>query len=66
MLHGLGDTCDGWSDVARKEFWGERLPHVKFVLPTAPIVFLWDVMQSIICCVERSDRELWDAIYGMV
>eukprot|EP00656_Telonema_subtile_P045853 TRINITY_DN52120_c0_g1_i1.p1 TRINITY_DN52120_c0_g1~~TRINITY_DN52120_c0_g1_i1.p1 ORF type:complete len:182 (+),score=44.85 TRINITY_DN52120_c0_g1_i1:137-682(+) len=34
MLHGLGDTAAGWADAAA-HFSGS-LPHVKFVLPTAP------------------------------
>ena len=33
-MHGLGDTADGFSDVA--SMWSRQLPHVKFVLPTAP------------------------------
>jgi len=32
MLHGLGDTGNGWSDVAQQL----ALPHVKCVFPTAP------------------------------
>lgn len=38
MFHGLGDTGAGWQDVARRDVWGQNLPHVKFVFPTAPIV----------------------------
>jgi lysophospholipase-2 len=34
LCHGLGDTSDGWIDVA--EQLSTSLPHVKFVLPTAP------------------------------
>ena len=34
MLHGLGDTGDGWADVAHDFKTG--LPHVKFIFPTAP------------------------------
>ena len=34
MLHGLGDTGDGWSDIASDFQTG--LPHVKFIFPTAP------------------------------
>ena len=33
ITHGLGDTADGWLDIA--EELAEQLPHVKFVLPTA-------------------------------
>ena len=33
LMHGLGDTAEGWFPVAR--MWAPRLPHVKFVLPTA-------------------------------
>jgi lysophospholipase II len=35
FCHGLGDTSDGWFDVAQR--WSSRFPHVKFVLPTAPV-----------------------------
>lgn len=35
LLHGFGDTAGGWFDLA---MWlAERLPHVQFVLPTAPV-----------------------------
>lgn len=33
MLHGLGDTGDGWADVAKQ--FKAALPHVKFIFPTA-------------------------------
>lgn len=32
-MHGLGDSGDGLADLA--EMWAKKLPHVKFVLPTA-------------------------------
>jgi len=35
FMHGLGDTSLGWRDQA--EEWATRLPHVKFVLPSAPV-----------------------------
>eukprot|EP00755_Sulcionema_specki_P013062 Sspe_Gene.53005::Locus_29335_Transcript_1_1_Confidence_1.000_Length_1435::g.53005::m.53005/K06128/LYPLA1; lysophospholipase I len=35
FLHGYGDTAAGWADAAF--WWAERLPHLRFVLPTAPI-----------------------------
>ena len=35
LMHGLGDSADGWADAA--EYWNAQLPHVKFVLPTADI-----------------------------
>lgn len=35
VLHGLGDTAFGWSDVAG--MWAASMPTVRFVLPTAPI-----------------------------
>ncbi|KDQ13022.1 hypothetical protein BOTBODRAFT_33906 [Botryobasidium botryosum FD-172 SS1] len=35
FIHGLGDTGAGWSQVA--EMLGSQLPHIKFILPTAPI-----------------------------
>lgn len=34
MSHGLGDTADGWKDAAYE--MSRSLPHVKWVLPTAP------------------------------
>lgn len=34
ILHGLGDTSQGFLDVA--QHLATQLPHVKFVLPTAP------------------------------
>lgn len=37
VLHGLGDTCDGWSPIVKNE-WCTHLPYVKFILPTAPYV----------------------------
>jgi predicted esterase len=33
-MHGLGDSADGFADVA--EMLSSQLPHVKFILPTAP------------------------------
>lgn len=34
ILHGLGDTANGWADFA--PMLQMQLPHVKFVFPTAP------------------------------
>jgi len=34
VMHGLGDTADGFEDVAM--MWSQQMPHVKFILPTAP------------------------------
>jgi len=34
IMHGLGDTAAGFEDVAM--LWARQMPHVKFVLPTAP------------------------------
>ena len=34
LSHGLGDTADGWKDAAFE--MSNRLPHVKWILPTAP------------------------------
>jgi len=34
LCHGLGDTAEGWVDPAR--YLSNQLPHVKFILPTAP------------------------------
>ena len=34
ICHGLGDTSEGFVDVA--EHLSSKLPHVKFILPTAP------------------------------
>eukprot|EP01039_Chlorochromonas_danica_P007809 gene7809-8620_t len=33
-MHGLGDSAEGLEDLAQA--WRQQLPHVKFVLPTAP------------------------------
>ena len=35
VSHGLGDTAMGWLDTVRFAI-APRLPHVRFVLPTAP------------------------------
>lgn len=35
FLHGLGDTADGWSGLCQA--FAVDMPHVRFVLPTAPI-----------------------------
>lgn len=34
LMHGLGDSADGLEDLAK--IWRSQLPHVKFILPTAP------------------------------
>lgn len=34
ICHGLGDTSEGFADVA--EFLSKELPYIKFILPTAP------------------------------
>jgi len=34
FIHGLGDTGNGWKDVA--DMFSSELPHVKWVLPHAP------------------------------
>jgi predicted esterase len=36
VLHGLGDTAQGWADVAA--MWAGAMPSVRFVLPTAPML----------------------------
>ena len=36
LLHGLGDSAQGWLDVARMLGRNQALQHVRFVLPTAP------------------------------
>ncbi len=36
ILHGLGDTANGWSSFG--PMLQMKLPHVKFVFPTAPTV----------------------------
>jgi lysophospholipase-2 len=33
LMHGLGDSADGLSDIALS--WRQRFPHIKFILPTA-------------------------------
>ena len=37
LLHGLGDTAQGWFDVAKMLGRSQALQHVRFVLPTAPM-----------------------------
>lgn len=37
LLHGLGDTAQGWLDVARMLGRDQALQHIRFVLPTAPV-----------------------------
>lgn len=34
LLHGLGDSAEGLEDLAQA--WRQQLPHIKFILPTAP------------------------------
>eukprot|EP00529_Nitzschia_sp_RCC80_P026650 CAMPEP_0113486568 /NCGR_PEP_ID=MMETSP0014_2-20120614/25063_1 /TAXON_ID=2857 /ORGANISM="Nitzschia sp." /LENGTH=282 /DNA_ID=CAMNT_0000380243 /DNA_START=204 /DNA_END=1052 /DNA_ORIENTATION=- /assembly_acc=CAM_ASM_000159 len=34
ICHGLGDTAEGFADVA--EHMSSKMPHLKFILPTAP------------------------------
>ncbi|GMH61229.1 hypothetical protein TrLO_g232 [Triparma laevis f. longispina] len=34
LMHGLGDSAEGFADVA--EMWARSAPHIKFILPTAP------------------------------
>lgn len=36
ILHGLGDSARGWQTGA--ELFAARMPHVKFVVPTAPTI----------------------------
>lgn len=36
MLHGLGDSGDGWAPVGAE--WAPDLKHVKFIFPHAPNV----------------------------
>ena len=33
MLHGLGDSAEGFSDVA--DMWTKSFPYIKIILPTA-------------------------------
>jgi lysophospholipase II len=33
LLHGLGDSADGWIDVA--EQWARAMPYAKFIVPSA-------------------------------
>lgn len=37
IMHGLGDSSAGWSDVAQMLSARPSLRHVRFVLPNAPI-----------------------------
>ena len=36
LMHGLGDSSDGFADVA--EMFARSMPHIKFILPTAPTI----------------------------
>jgi hypothetical protein len=36
MLHGLGDSGDGWAPIGVE--WAPELKHVKFLFPHAPDV----------------------------
>lgn len=33
VMHGLGDSSDGWIDVAQK--WAQQMPWIKFIVPSA-------------------------------
>jgi predicted esterase len=47
MLHGLGDTGDGWADIG--QMFTPVLPNVKFIFPTAPrraITLNWGMMMT--------------------
>lgn len=36
IMHGLGDSADGLSDLA--EMWSKQMPYTKFILPTADAI----------------------------
>lgn len=36
LMHGLGDSADGMSDLA--EMFTKQMPHLKFILPSAPVM----------------------------
>ena len=38
FLHGLGDTSDGWRDVA--EMLQNNQPSIRWILPTAPTQYV--------------------------
>ena len=53
ILHGLGDTANGWSSFG--PMLQMKLPHVKFVFPTAPTVsqsFTGAQPATIDCCMD--------------
>lgn len=62
LLHGLGDTANGWADFA--PMLQLQMPHVKFVFPTAPTRPItlnggmrmtgWSVQK--LSCIDRSQR----------
>ncbi|PVU85743.1 hypothetical protein BB560_006922 [Smittium megazygosporum] len=35
FMHGLGDSGNGWAPIS--DILGEKLPHVKFIFPHAPV-----------------------------
>lgn len=39
MLHGLGDSGDGWAGIGSQ--FAPELPHCRFLFPTAPEVRTW-------------------------
>lgn len=50
LMHGLGDTASGWEEPA--VMLQAKLPHVKLVLPTAPMV------RSALLPVDRQAKQL--------
>lgn len=54
MLHGLGDSGDGWAPVGAE--WAPELKHCKFVFPHAPNVSTY-ASSNIISNGSRSDSK---------
>eukprot|EP00796_Vickermania_ingenoplastis_P007985 gene7985-5545_t len=56
LSHGLGDSAEGWDDVGRE--LGSRLPHLLFLLPTAP--------HRAVTINGGMPMPAWYDIYGMI
>jgi hypothetical protein len=53
MLHGLGDSGDGWAAIADE--FSPELPHVRMIFPHAPLVRAWGASLVVACrlCATR-------------
>lgn len=67
FLHGLGDSGNGLADLA--QLWSQRLPHLKFILPTAksiPVTLnMGHVMPAWYDIKSLDDREKENSCHGI-